>query len=240
MYQRMSSAHPDSSKCLLGPQGYLQAPDCPPLGLPPSCPQPRSSCQPLGPSPPAPAMPQQGPSPAPHSPALLSCGIPLNWAHLWAQPVSIPRQVARPGAVLLLSGAGMGSGTKCCPDRPLEAAGPGGVLSVDFREEQWILSPTTYGFAVSFAAVAAAEWATAAVAGAGLFSAFRSEPPSPPAPWECSAPPASRCPWLPSAAPPPSRGVLLPHSGSRENRFNSENGALIYSCLFHMESLSEF
>lgn len=32
MYQRMSSAHPDCSKCWLRPQGYLQAPDCPPWG----------------------------------------------------------------------------------------------------------------------------------------------------------------------------------------------------------------
>lgn len=200
-----------------------------PLRLPPSCPQPRTSRQPLGPSSPAPPMSQKGQSPAPHSPALPNHGVPLNWAPcgLMSQPVSISRQVPRSGAALLLSGAGMGSGTRRCPDRSQEVTGPGGVLPADFREEQWILSPTTYDFAVYFAAVAAAEWAIAAVAGAGLFSVFRSELPSPPAPWECSAPPASRCPWLPSAAPLPSHGVLLPHSGSRKKKFNSEYGALI-------------
>lgn len=115
------------------------------------------------------------------------------------------------------------------PDGSRGAAGPGRAPSGGFREDHWILSPTTYGFAVWFAAVAAAEWAIAAVAGAGLSSVFRSEPPSPPAPWECSVPPAWRCPWPPSAAPPPSRGVPLPRSGSRENRLNNGKAASIYS-----------
>lgn len=134
-YQRMSSAHPGVCAGWV-PKGTSR-PLTAPLGAPSILSQPRISCQALGLPSPAPAMPQQGQSPAPHSPALPSHGVPLNWAHcgLMSQPVSIPRQVPRPGAALLLSGAEMGSGSRRCPDRPLEVAGPGGVLPEDSREE---------------------------------------------------------------------------------------------------------
>lgn len=79
--------------------------------------------------------------------------------------------------------------------------------------KQWSASPTTCGSAESSgSAAAAAAWGAAAAGAAGPCAASQSEPPSPPELWGCSGPPAWHCPWQPSGAPPPSRGVLLLHS----------------------------
>lgn len=214
------------------PDRALREPPVPwlsPLGLSHPVHSPTPHFCPPGPSVPAPGTPQQGRCPAPCSPAL-PMGLPEPGPHLIPLPREMPDTqcpLTQPAALLLAGDWPCGQALPWQTTEPQITAGPGRVLSAGFREDQWILSPTTYGFAVPFAAAAAAEWAVAAVAGAGLFSVFRSEPPSPPAPWACSVPPVWRCPWPPSAAPPPSHGVLLPRSGSRENRFNNKNAALI-------------
>lgn len=79
--------------------------------------------------------------------------------------------------------------------------------------KQWSASPTTCGSVErSGSAVAVAAWVAAAAGAAGPCGASQSEPPSPPALWGCSEPPASHCPWLLLAAPLLSRGAHLPHS----------------------------
>lgn len=95
---------------------------------------------------------------------------------------------------------------------------------------QWSASPTTCDSAVSsgFVAAAAASGAAAADAAAPC-GASQNEPPSPPAPWGCIEPPASRCPWPLSAAPPPSRDVLLRHSAGATEVKKSGNSYETFS-----------
>lgn len=59
-------------------------------------------------------------------------------------------------------------------------------------------------------------WGSCSVADASPTSFSRSGTPFPPGLWGCIVLPTSRFPELPSAAPQPSRGALLPHSERKE------------------------